>query len=185
MTSSEDTSLAAGAIEAAAARVGSSYSGEPGTATARVAVVAAKFNGGITTRLLEGTLGVLESHGVGRRSVAIAWVPGAFEIPLATLRFASSGDVDVVVALGAVIRGETPHFDFVAGECASGCQRVALSTGTPVIFGVLTTDDVAQALARSGPDGDNRGYQAGLAALETCDLMQKLSVLPSLGVSVV
>jgi 6,7-dimethyl-8-ribityllumazine synthase len=143
-----------------------------------VAVVGAKFNGGITQRLLDGVLAAFEVHGIEPGSVSLAWVPGAFELPLAALRFASSGDFDVVVVLGAVIRGDTPHFDFVAGQCAAGCQHVALSTGVPIVFGVLTTDDVEQAVARSGSGTENRGYQAALAALEMCDLLGKLPALP-------
>ncbi len=179
MTSSEKSALAPGAIAASAKRVGTCYAGDPRSGRARVAVVGAKFNGGITERLLDGVLEALGSHGIEPGSVALGWVPGAFELPLAALRFASSGEVDVVVVLGAVIRGDTPHFDFVAGQCAAGCQRVALSTGVPIIFGVLTTDDVEQAVARSGPGAQNRGYQAGLSALEMCDLLDKLPAHPA------
>lgn len=177
MTSSEQTELSPGAIAAAAQRVRTVIVGEP-TSHARIAVVGARFNGGITARLLEGVLTAFEERSVPREALTLAWVPGAFELPLAAMRFASSGEVDVVVALGAVIRGGTPHFDFVAGECAAGCRRVSLSTGVPVIFGVLTTNDVGQALDRCGPDKENRGYQAALAALEMCDLLTKLPSLP-------
>lgn len=177
MTSSEKTELRDGAIADAAARVGTSVSGEA-TGRPRVAVVAAKFNGGITVRLLDGVLRAFEESGVPSELVSLAWVPGAFELPLAAKRFASSGEVDAVVALGAVIRGGTPHFDYVAGECAAGCQRVALSTGVPVIFGVLTTNDVEQALERSGPAEENRGYQAARSALEMCDVLTRLPGLP-------
>jgi 6,7-dimethyl-8-ribityllumazine synthase len=178
MTSSEKSALAPGAIAEAAKRVGTCYVGDSRPGSARVAVVGAKFNGAITERLLGGVLEALESRGIDPESVALAWVPGAFELPLAALRFASSGEVDVVVALGAVIRGDTPHFDFVAGQCAAGCQRVALSSGVPIIFGVLTTDDVEQAVARSGSGMQNRGYQAALSALEMCDLLGKLPANP-------
>src|SRR5580704_7004006 len=147
MTRSDATILSATAVDAVARRVGRSYAGEA-RGDARVAVVCAKFNGGITQRLLDGTLAALEANGIGPDSVTVAWVPGAFELPLAAMRLAESPAIDAVVALGAVIRGDTAHFDFVAGECASGLQRAALDTGTPVVFGVLTTDTVEQALDR-------------------------------------
>jgi 6,7-dimethyl-8-ribityllumazine synthase len=174
MTSSDATALSPDAIEVAAARVGAAYDGEGHAPGAHVAVVCAKFNGGITERLLDGALAGFEAHGVAPASVALAWVPGAFEIPLAAWRLAASGRVDAVVALGAVIRGDTPHFDFVAGQCASGLQRAALDTGVPVVFGVLTTDTVDQALARSGEGVDNKGYEAARSALEMADLLGKL-----------
>jgi len=174
MTSSDQTRLSPGSVATAAARAGESLAGEARPTTKRLAFVSAKFNGGITERLLEGALDALDAHGVERANISIAWVPGAFEIPLAAMRFATSGEVAAVVTLGAVIRGETPHFDFVAGECARGCQQVALSTGVPVIFGVLTTNDVDQALARCGPKEHNRGYDAALTALEMVDLLGRL-----------
>jgi 6,7-dimethyl-8-ribityllumazine synthase len=178
MTSSDETAIDARAVAAAGKRVGRSYVGDPGAGAAKVAIVAAKFNGGITQRLLEGALEAFEAHGISSEVLSIAWVPGAFEIPLAASRFASSGESSVVLALGAVIRGDTPHFDFVAGECASGCRQVALSTGVPVVFGVLTTDTVDQALERSAPGKDNRGYEAAVTALEMCDLLSRLPGLP-------
>jgi 6,7-dimethyl-8-ribityllumazine synthase len=182
MTSSDQTALDGAAIESAARRVGRSLHGEldgARSARARVAIVASKFNGGITQRLLEGALQGFETHGLEQDALTVVWVPGAFEIPVVALHLASSGDVDVVVALGAVIRGETAHFDFVAGACASGCRHVSLSTGVPVVFGVLTTDDVEQALARSGPGSTNKGLDAAVTALEMADLMAKF---PSSGV---
>ena len=126
-----------------------------------MALVCAKFNGGITERLLDGALAGLEANGVKPATVTVAWVPGAFELPLAATRLAESGAVDAVVALGAVIRGETAHFDFVAGECASGLQRVALDTGVPVVFGVLTTDTVDQALDRCAAGRGQQGLRGG------------------------
>jgi len=174
MTSSDATALSADAVDAAAAKVGTSYDGDGRACGGRVAVVCAKFNGGITERLLDGVLVGLEKHGVAPGSVSVAWVPGAFELPLAALRLAGSGDVDAVIALGAVIRGETAHFDFVAGQCASGLQRAALDTGVPVVFGVLTTDTVEQALARSGEGDTNKGYEAARSALEMANLLGKL-----------
>jgi 6,7-dimethyl-8-ribityllumazine synthase len=173
MTSSDATALSADAIDAVARRVGVSHVGEPG-AEARVALVCAKFNGGITERLLDGALAGLEANGVKAVTVTVAWVPGAFELPVAALRLAQAGGVDAVVALGAVIRGETAHFDFVAGQCAAGLQRAALDTGIPVVFGVLTTDTVDQALARCSGGQDDKGFEAAVTALEMADLLRRL-----------
>ena len=122
MTSSEAPRLRPGAVDEVASLVGVSYCGEAGRQQTRVGVVCSKFNGGITTRLLDGLLEGLEAHGVKLQSVAVAWVPGAFEVPLAASRLAESGSVDVVVGLGAVIRGETAHFDFVAGSAQPVCS---------------------------------------------------------------
>jgi len=172
MTRSDVTALSADAVDEVARRVGASHVGDA-VGEARVALVCAKFNGGITERLVEGALAGLEARAVKAATVTVAWVPGAFELPMAAMRLAASGAVDAVVALGAVIRGETAHFDFVAGECASGLQRAALDTGVPVVFGVLTTDTVDQALARSSGGESNKGYEAVLTALEMVDLLRK------------
>jgi 6,7-dimethyl-8-ribityllumazine synthase len=146
----------------------------------RIAIVAGRFNDHITKPLLEGALATL--HGIGLDAVPVHWVPGAFEIPLVTQRLAASGEFDAVVCLGAVIRGDTPHFDFVAGECAAGIARVSLDTGVPVVFGVLTTDDLDQALARAGgsvgnaegsPSG-NKGEESARTAVEMVDLLRRL-----------
>jgi 6,7-dimethyl-8-ribityllumazine synthase len=171
MTSSDETALSDGAIERFAGRVGTSRAGRADAGPARVAVVCAKFNGGVTERLLEGVLAGLDASGVAPGMVTLAWVPGAFELPLAAKRVIASRPVDAVIALGVVIRGDTAHFDFVAGECASGLQRVALDTGVPVVFGVLTTDTVAQALERCRDDESNKGYEAAMTALEMVDLL--------------
>jgi 6,7-dimethyl-8-ribityllumazine synthase len=173
MTSSDDTVLRPGAIAEVAQIVGHSYEGQA-AGPARVAVACAKFNGAITVRLLDGVLGGLKDHGVPLESVAVVWVPGAVELPLAASRLCLSGDYDAVIALGAVIRGDTAHFDFVAGECAAGLQRVALDTGLPVVFGVLTTDTVAQAEERARADKTNKGYEAALTALEMVRLLDLL-----------
>jgi 6,7-dimethyl-8-ribityllumazine synthase len=137
-------------------------------------VICAKFNGGISARLCHGALDALVAHEIPPDSVSVAWVPGAFELPLAAMRSVREGAADAVVCLGAVIRGDTAHFDFVAGECASGLQRVNLDTGIPVVFGVLTTDTVAQALERSVPGPTNKGYEAAVTALEMIDLLPQL-----------
>jgi 6,7-dimethyl-8-ribityllumazine synthase len=174
MTSSEETKLDEEALAASTAGLGAAHFGVARRSRPRLAVVAAKFNGGITQRLFSGLLEALDESGADRGCVSVAWVPGAFEIPVTAARLAACGEFDAVVALGAVIRGDTAHFDFVAGECASGCQKVAVSTGVPVIFGVLTTEDVDQALVRSAPGTENKGYEAALAALEMVDLLAKL-----------
>lgn len=140
----------------------------------RVAVAVARFNDLITERLLSGALGGLRRHGVDEASVTVAWVPGAFELPLVCKRLAASGDFDAVIALGAVIRGATGHYDFVAGQCASGLQSAQLETGVPVIFGVLTTDTIEQAIERAGTKAGNKGFEAASTAVETADLLRQL-----------
>jgi len=138
-------------------------------------VLCAKFNGGISARLCNGALDAFENLGIAETSVNIAWVPGAFELPLAAQRSISGANAQAVICLGAVIRGDTAHFDFVAGECASGLQRVNLDTGVPVVFGVLTTETVEQALERSVPGPTNKGYEAAITALEMLDVLSKLA----------
>jgi 6,7-dimethyl-8-ribityllumazine synthase len=177
MTSSDETALRSGAIAEVAQTVGVSYEGVP-KGPIPVALVCAKFNGAVTERLLDGALRGLKDHGVPLDSVTVAWVPGAVELPLAAARLLWSGNFDAVIALGAVIRGDTAHFDFVAGECAAGLQRVALDTGVPVIFGVLTTDTVAQAQERAGPGETNKGYEAAVTALEMVGLLELLPSPP-------
>jgi 6,7-dimethyl-8-ribityllumazine synthase len=140
----------------------------------RVAVICGRFNDLITNRLLEGALGGLSRHGVVDDDVTVAWVPGAFEIPLAAKRLAESKRYDAIVCLGAVIRGDTAHFEYVAGPCAEGIQRAALDTGIPIVFGVLTTENLDQALERSDPDGENKGDEAARTALEMADLLKRL-----------
>jgi 6,7-dimethyl-8-ribityllumazine synthase len=138
----------------------------------RIAVVAGRFNDHITTPLLDGALATLGTAGLD--DVPVHWVPGAFEIPLVAQRLASSGEYDAVVCLGAVIRGDTPHFDYVARECAAGIMRVSLDTGVPVVFGVLTTDDLDQALARCGGAAGNKGEESAATAVEMVDLLKQL-----------
>ena len=183
MTSSDETLLPADAKSRAAARVGSSLDPVelvPDVAgVLRVGFACAEFNGGITDRMLTGALDELERAGSDLGAVVVSWAPGAFELPLVARGLAASGRVDAVVALGAVIRGDTGHYDFVAGECASGLQRVQLDTGLPVVFGVLTTDTVEQALVRSLPDESNKGAEAARTALETAALLRGIDDLPS------
>ena len=137
----------------------------------RVAIVAGRFNDHVTKPLLEGALDTLRE--LGLEHVPVHWVPGAFEIPLIAQRLAHS--CDAVICLGAVIRGDTAHFDLVAGECAAGIQRVALATGTPVIFGVLTTDNLEQAMARAGGEHSHAGSEAARTAVEMVSLLRQLS----------
>jgi 6,7-dimethyl-8-ribityllumazine synthase len=141
----------------------------------RFAVIASAFNEPVVLRLLEGARGCFESHGLGDAEVTVAWTPGAFELALAARWAIDSGGVDAVVCLGAVIRGETAHFDFVAGRAASGIQRVALDTGVPVIFGVLTTDTVEQAMERAGGSRGNKGWDAALAAMQMVKILDQFA----------
>jgi 6,7-dimethyl-8-ribityllumazine synthase len=136
----------------------------------RVAVIASRFNETISKRLLEGALDGLRRHGVAEDDISVAWVPGAFELPATARRFASSGEVDAVVCVGVVIRGETPHFDYVAGQAAAGISEAATATGVPVIFGVLTTEDSSQADERAGGKMGNKGFEAAAAAIEMANL---------------
>ena len=138
----------------------------------RIAIVASRFNQFIVDQLLEGARDALARHEVDEDGCALAWVPGAFELPVMAARLASSGKYDAVVTLGAVIRGGTPHFDYVAGECAAGITRVALDTGIPVTFGVLTTDNIEQALERAGTGEGNKGFDVTMVALEMVQAMR-------------
>jgi 6,7-dimethyl-8-ribityllumazine synthase len=140
----------------------------------RFAIVVAEFNGSITERLLEGARECLAKHGVPDGSVTERRVPGAFELPLAAQALARSGSYDAIVALGCVVRGDTPHFEYVSEAATYGLQRVALDTGTPVAFGVLTTDDFAQAEARAGGEHGNKGFDAAQTAIETALLLRGL-----------
>lgn len=138
----------------------------------RIAIVASRFNQFIVDQLLEGARDAMKRHQVDEEGCALVWVPGAFELPVMAAQLASSGKYDAVVALGAVIRGGTPHFDYVAGECAAGITRVALDTGIPVTFGVLTTDNIEQALERAGTGEGNKGFDVTVVALEMVQTMR-------------
>jgi 6,7-dimethyl-8-ribityllumazine synthase len=140
----------------------------------RVALACSRFNDLITDRLLAGANDGLVRHGVDAESITVVWVPGAFELPLVARRLAASGEYDAVIALGAVIRGATGHYEHVAGQCAAGLQRAQLDTGVPVIFGVLTTESVEQAIERAGTKAGNKGYEAAEAAIEMVDLLRQL-----------
>ena len=150
------------------------HEGEPVGEGRRVAVVAARFNELVTAKLVEGALEGLERHGVAADDIEIAWVPGAFEIPLVARRLAGSGRFDAVVCLGAVIRGETAHFELVANEAARGIAQASLETGVPCLFEILATEDLAQAQARAGGAHGNKGWEAAAAALAMADLLRRL-----------
>jgi 6,7-dimethyl-8-ribityllumazine synthase len=140
----------------------------------RFAVAVARFNELVTSRLLEGALDCLRAHGIAEDDLVVAWVPGAFELPVLARRLAASGSYDAVVCLGAVIRGDTAHFDYVAGESAAGIRAAAEATGVPVIFGVLTTDTFEQAMDRAGGKHGNKGWDAAMAAMETASVLERL-----------
>jgi 6,7-dimethyl-8-ribityllumazine synthase len=139
----------------------------------RIAVVAARFNDAVVRRLLDGALDCLRRHGVADDDIALVWVPGAFELPVATRRAADTGGFDAIIALGCVMRGQTAHFDYVAGQAAE-VGRVAADTGVPVAFGVLTTETLEQAIDRAGGRTGNRGWDAALTAIETARVLHDL-----------
>jgi 6,7-dimethyl-8-ribityllumazine synthase len=141
----------------------------------KVAVVVARFNEFITGKLLTGAYDGLKRHGVLEEDVTVIWVPGAYEIPLTAQKVAQQGKFDAVITLGTVIRGATPHFDFVSNEVAKGVAQVGLQTGLPVVFGVLTTDTIEQAIERAGTKAGNKGYDAAITAIELADLYKKLA----------
>jgi 6,7-dimethyl-8-ribityllumazine synthase len=161
----------------------SEASGEPtvveghlGGSGIRVGLVCGRFNDLITERLLAGALDGLRRHGVDLSLCTTVWVPGAFELPLVARQLAASGTVEAVIALGAVIRGATGHYEHVAGQCASGLQRAQLDTGVPVIMGVLTVETIEQAIERAGTKAGNKGYEAAATAIEMANLVKELHV---------
>ena len=139
-----------------------------------IAIVAAEFNHFIVQQLVDGALDALQRNGVAETDITVAWVPGAYELPLAADVLAASGRHDAVIALGAVIRGGTPHFDYVAGECSRGIAQVGLKHGLPVIFGVLTTDNIDQALERAGSGSGNKGFDTAVAALQMISFLDRV-----------
>jgi 6,7-dimethyl-8-ribityllumazine synthase len=140
----------------------------------RFAVVAARFNSVVTEKLVDGALAAFRRLGISADAVDVAWTPGSFELPLAAKRLALSGQFDAVVCVGAVIRGETSHFDYVAGEAARGIQQVALETGVPCVFGILTTNTLEQALDRAGGKHGNKGWDSAMSAVEMAGLLDDL-----------
>lgn len=140
----------------------------------RVGIVAARFNEFITSKLLGGAVDSFLRHGGDDNNIDVAWVPGAFEVPLVAKKMAESGRYDAVVCLGAVIRGATPHFDMVANEATKGIANVSLQTGVPVIFGILTTDSIEQAVERAGTKAGNKGFDAMTTAVEMVNLLKNI-----------
>jgi 6,7-dimethyl-8-ribityllumazine synthase len=150
------------------------FEGRLGGEGLRFALVVGRFNELISTRLYEGALDCLRRHDVADDDVDTAWVPGAFEMPLVAGKLAAAGRYDAVICLGAVIRGGTPHFDYVAAEAAKGIAKVSLDSGVPVVFGVLTTDTIEQAVERAGTKAGNKGWAAAVTALEMANLLRSL-----------
>lgn len=137
-------------------------------------IVVGRFNEFISSRLLGGAIDGLVRHGADEAEIEVSWVPGAFEIPLVAQRMINSGKFDALICLGAVIRGTTPHFDYVANEVSKGIAQIALDSGLPVIFGVLTTDTIEQAIERAGTKAGNKGYEAAVTAIEMANLLKLL-----------
>jgi 6,7-dimethyl-8-ribityllumazine synthase len=138
----------------------------------KVGIIVARFNEFITGKLLGGALDALKRHGTSEDNITVVWVPGAYEIPLIAQKMAESKKYDAIICLGAVIRGATPHFEFVSSEVAKGVASVGLNTGVPVIFGVLTTDSIEQAIERAGTKAGNKGFDAAVTAIETVNLLK-------------
>jgi 6,7-dimethyl-8-ribityllumazine synthase len=155
------------------------FEGSLDAASLRVAVVVARFNELITEKLLEGAVATAREHGVAEHNLDVVWVPGAFELPLAARALAATERYDAIACVGAVIRGETPHFDFVAGEAARGVAAVSADFGIPATFGVITSDTVEQAQARAGGAVGNKGREAMLAAIEMATLLPQVEGLTS------
>lgn len=151
-----------------------SYEGQLLAQGLKFGIVASRFNEFITAKLLSGALDALKRHGARDEDIALAWVPGAFEIPMVAKKMAEQGKYNAVICLGAVIRGATPHFDYVSAEVSKGIAGISLQTGVPTIFGVLTTEDLEQAIERAGTKAGNKGWDAAVAAIEMADLLRQM-----------
>jgi 6,7-dimethyl-8-ribityllumazine synthase len=151
-----------------------SIDGDFNAGGAKFCILAGRFNSFIVERLVEGAIDALVRHGSSRDNIEIVRVPGAYEMPISAQRIAQTGRYDSIIALGAVIRGSTPHFDFVAGECSKGLAQVSLAADLPIIFGVLTTDTIEQAVERAGTKAGNKGAEAAVSAIEMLSLFKKL-----------
>jgi len=154
--------------------VSTTYEGKLLAEGFRFGIVVSRFNELITRRLLSGARDALRRHGADEEKVDVAWAPGSFEVPMVAQRLAGSGRYDAVICLAAVIRGDTPHFEYVAAEAAKGIAKVGLDTGVPTIFGVVTADSIEEAIERAGAKAGNRGADAAMAAIEMADLMRAL-----------
>ncbi len=150
------------------------HEGQLNAAGKHFAIVVSRFNDLVTTRLLDGALDCLKRHGATDENIEVAWVPGAFELPIVAQKLARTGRFDVITCLGAIVRSDTPHFDYVAGESSKGIARVGLDTGVPITFGVITADTVDQAVQRAGVKAGNRGWDAGMNAIEMASLMSSI-----------
>jgi 6,7-dimethyl-8-ribityllumazine synthase len=140
----------------------------------KVGIVVSRFNEFVTSKLLSGAMDALVRHGVADNAIEVAWVPGSFEIPFAAQKLAASKKFDAVICLGAVIRGSTPHWEFIASEVAKGIAKIGMDTGVPTVFGVLTTDTLEQAIERAGSKGGNKGVDAAMSAIEMANLFKEL-----------
>ena len=150
------------------------YEGHLSAAGLKFGIVVSRFNDFISVKLLEGALDCLKRHKAREEDIEVAWVPGAFEIPILAKKLAETGRYDAVICLGAVIRGATPHFDYVAGEASKGIAKVGLDTGVPILFGVITTDTIEQAIERAGTKAGNKGWSAALGAIEMANLFRSI-----------
>jgi 6,7-dimethyl-8-ribityllumazine synthase len=148
--------------------------GDYGIGSANFALVASRFNSFVVDHLIAGAIDTLQKHGVMDKNITVIKAPGAYELPLVTKQVIATGNYAAVIALGAVIRGGTPHFEYVAGECVKGLSQVSLASGVPVAFGVLTVDTIEQAIERAGTKAGNKGAEAALSALETLSVLRKL-----------
>ena len=151
------------------------YEGKLISGEIRIGIVAARFNEFITSKLLGGALDCLSRHDVGEDNIDIAWTPGAFEIPLIASKMANSKNYDAIICLGAVIRGNTTHYDYVCSEVSKGIAQVSLQSGIPVMFGVLTTDNIEQAIERAGTKSGNKGYDCAMGAIEMVNLIREIN----------
>ena len=154
--------------------MGTIYEGHLVGTGLKIGIVVARFNEFITGKLLSGAEDALRRHGVNESDISTAWVPGAYEIPLVAKKMATSGKYDAVITLGTVIRGSTPHFDYVCSEVAKGVSAINLEEGIPVIFGVLTTDSIEQAIERAGTKAGNKGWDAAASAIEMANLLKQI-----------
>lgn len=150
------------------------YSGKLIGTGLKVAIVVSRFNEFVTSKLLSGAQDALVRHGVNDNAIEVAWVPGSFEIPFAASRLAATKKFDAVICLGAVIRGQTPHWEFIAGEVAKGIAKIAMDTGVPTVFGVVTTDTLEQAIERAGAKSGNKGVDAAMSAIEMANLFKEI-----------
>lgn len=150
------------------------YEGQLAAEGIKIGIVAARFNEFIVSKLLDGALDALRRHSVEDGNIEVAWVPGAFEIPLAALKMVESGKYDAVICLGAVIRGSTSHYDYVCSEVSKGIANVSLNSGVPVMFGVLTTENIEQAIERAGTKAGNKGFDCAMGAIEMVSLLGQL-----------